>query len=137
MTLAVALRNKTPEPLVLVFTGAPTPTLDVEARDDKGRRAGWPASKPPRPRKPRAADAAKLFKVTLAGNGVARLTTTWDAVRTRWAPEKTQGAWSDRPFPRAPAGPLPAGRYELRVSLPLVAEKSELTTLETKVRVGK
>lgn len=139
VTLAVVLRNKTAEPLVLVFSGAPTPTFDVEARDDKGRRAGWPAGKPPKPRKARSTEAlsSKLYKVTLAANGVARLSTSWDAIRTRWAPEKTQTAWSDRPFPRAPAGPLSPGRYLLRVSVPLVAERSELTALEAKVRVGK
>jgi hypothetical protein len=43
----------------------------------------------------------------------------WDAVKTRWAPEKLKGTPPEKGYPRAPAGALPKGKYSLRVATPL------------------
>jgi hypothetical protein len=119
----ITLRNKTNEALALYFTGDPTPRFDLETTDAKGRRADLPATPWPGYAKggkpePREVKAAKL---TLERNGTARIKLTWDAVKTKWAPERAK-VWEGRGFPRAPGGPLKPGKYSLRVVLPLIGE---------------
>jgi hypothetical protein len=38
----------------------------------------------------------------------------------KWAPEKYRGTPPERGYPRAPAGPLPKGKYSVKVVTPLV-----------------
>ena len=40
-------------------------------------------------------------------------------MKTRWAPEKLKGTPPEMGYPRAPAGPLLKGKYNLRVVTPL------------------
>jgi hypothetical protein len=129
----VTLRNKTGEPVALYFTGDPTPRFDLEAVDGKGRRVDIPAAKwPGYPKgfKPEAREA-RVAKVTLDKRGVARLKLSWDAVKTRWAPERAK-IWEGRGYPRITAGPLGPGRYSLRLVLPLIGDV-ELTPLSVEV----
>lgn len=131
----ITLRNKTSEPLPLYFTGDPSPRFDIEAVDGKGRRVDLPSGKwPGYPRgfKPEARDA-KAAKVTLDKNGTARIKITWDAVKTKWAPEKAK-VWEGRGYPRLPAGPLGPGKYSLRVVLPLIGD---VEAPKVPVEVGK
>ena len=119
----IVLRNKTSEPLPIYFTGDPSPHFDLEALDSKGRRADLPKDKwPGYPKgfKPEAREA-KASRVTLDKNGSARLKLTWDAVKTKWAPEKAK-SWEGRGFPRSPSGPLAPGKYTLRLVLPLIGD---------------
>lgn len=119
----ITLRNKTNDPLALYFTGDPTPRFDIEAVDAKGRRADLPPTKfpgYPKGMKPEAREA-KAAKVTLSKLGAARLKLTWDAVKTKWAPERAK-VWEGRGPPRVTAGPLPPGKYTLRVVLPLIGD---------------
>jgi len=121
--LTVVLRNKTDAPLPLYFNGEPGPRFEIEAIDARGRRVDLPAGRwPGYPKgtkpEPRPAHAAKI---TLEKAGTARALVTWDAVRTRWAPERAR-SWEGRGHPRAAAGPLPRGHYMLRVVLPLVGD---------------
>jgi hypothetical protein len=119
----IVLRNKTSEPLPIYFTGDPTPHFDLEAVDSKGRRADLPSSKwpgYPKGYKPEAREA-KASRVTLDKNGSAKLRLTWDAVKTKWAPDKAK-SWEGRGFPRSPSGPLPPGKYMLRLVLPLIGD---------------
>ena len=119
----ITLRNKTSEPLPLYFTGDPFPRFDIEALDGKGRRADLPSTKwPGYPKgfKPEARDA-KAAKVTLDKNGTARIKIAWDAVKTKWAPDKAK-VWEGRGYPRLPAGPLAPGKYSLRIVLPLIGD---------------
>lgn len=121
--LVLTLRNKTNDPLALYFTGDPSPHFDVEALDAKGRRADLPAGKfPGYPKgfKPDSRDV-KGYRITLEKAGSARMKVSWDAVKTKWAPEKAK-TWEGRGYPRAPAGPMPAGKYTLRVLVPLIGE---------------
>jgi hypothetical protein len=134
--LMLTLKNKSSEPLPLYFTGDPTPRFEVEALDAKGKRIDLPAGKAPRtPAVP--GREVKAARVTLAPGGTARVKIPWDAVKTRWAPEKAK-TWEGRGYPRVAAGPLAAGKYVLRVVIPLVGvfEKGELEVPKLPIEVG-
>lgn len=135
----VTLRNTTNEPLVLYFTGEPSsPRFDVEALDGRGRRVDLPSTKwPGYPKgfKPETPDA-KVAKITLDKNGAAHVKTTWDAVKTKWAPEKAK-TWEGRGHPRVPSGPLGPGKYTLRVVLPLIGDDGDVEAPNVVVTVDK
>lgn len=132
--LVVTLHNKTNDPLPLYFTGDPNPHFDVEALDAKGRRADLPANKWPGYPKGFKPDTreVKASRITLDKGGTARVRIAWDAVKTKWAPDKAK-TWEGRGYPRAPAGPMPAGKYTLRVLVPLIGE---IDTPKVDVTVG-
>jgi len=122
--LVLNIRNKTDNPLPLYFTGDPNPRFDVEAYDAKGRsRVDLPPGKFPGYPKGFKPDAreAKAARITLEKNGTARVKVSWDAVKLKWAPDKAK-TWEGRGYPRAPAGPMPPGKYALRVVLPIIGE---------------
>ena len=119
--VTVTLRNRTAEPLPLYFTGDPLPKFDLETVDAKGRRADLPAAKwpgYPKGYKPEARDA-KASRITLEKNGTARVKLSWDAVKTRWAPDRAR-TWEGRGYPRVSGAALPPGKYSLRLVLPLL-----------------
>jgi hypothetical protein len=116
--LTITFKNKSSEPLPLYFTGDPRPLFDVEAVDLKGHRVDLPAGKPPKAPAVPTHDV-KASRITLAPGGTARVKITWDAVKTRWAPEKVK-SWDGRGYPRAPNGPLASGMYTLRIVVPLI-----------------
>ena len=134
--LTLLLKNKSNEPLPLYFTGDPTPRFEVEALDAKGKRVDLPPGKPPKSPAVPARDV-KAARITLAPGGSARVRIPWDAVKTRWAPEKAK-TWEGRGYPRVGAGPLGAGKYILRVVIPLVGvfEKSEIEVPKLPIEVG-
>jgi hypothetical protein len=120
--LTVTFRNKSNEPLPLYFSGNHAPHFEVEALDTKGRRADLPAGKSPAWPKgagPSALLNEKAWRVTLAGGASGQIKISWDAVKTRWAPEKAN-EWERPGFPRAVAGSLSPGKYTLRIDVPLV-----------------
>ena len=41
---------------------------------------------------------------------------SWDAVKMKWAPDKLKGTPPEKGYPRVPAGPLPKGKYALKVA---------------------
>lgn len=122
--LVLTLRNTTDNSLPLYFTGDPSPRFDVEAYDAKGRtRVDIPAGKfPGYPKgfKPEAREA-KAARITLEKNGSARVKVPWDAVKMKWAPDKAK-TWEGRGYPRTPAGPMPPGKYTLRVVMPVIGD---------------
>jgi hypothetical protein len=121
--LQVTLRNTSSEPLAVYFTGDPFPHFDVEATDSKGRRVDLPPGRwPGYPKgfKPEVKEA-KASKVTLPKDGTAKLKVTWDAVKTKWAPDRAK-TWDGRGFPRVPDKPLAKGKYSLRVVLPILGD---------------
>jgi hypothetical protein len=134
--LTLVLKNKSNEPLPLYFTGDPTPRFEVEALDAKGKRVDLPPGKAPKTPVVPARDV-KAARITLAPGGTARVKIAWDAVKTRWAPEKVK-TWEGRGYPRVAAGPLAAGKYVLRVVIPLVGvfEKGELEVPKLPIEVG-
>jgi hypothetical protein len=135
--LNVTFKNKSNDPLPLFFSGDPSPRFDVEAVDSKGKRVDLPTGKPPKTPALPTRDV-KAAKIILSPGGVARLRIPWDAVKTRWAPERVKGGWEGRGYPRAPAGPLGNGKYMLRVILPLIGafEKGELEVPKVPIDVG-
>jgi hypothetical protein len=123
LDVMVTYVNKTKEPMPLLFTVDPVPRFEVEAYDAKSHRVDLPGGQPPplpRGVSARGPGEAKTAKVVLAAGGMAKVQLGWDAVRTRWAPEKVRGAAPEKGYPRAPAGALPRGKYTLRVVTPLV-----------------
>lgn len=121
--LQVTLRNTSSEALNVYFTGTPYPQFDVEATDSKGKRVDLPPGRwPGYPKgfKPEAKEA-KASKVTIAKDGTAKLKVSWDAVKTKWAPERAK-SWDGRGFPRSPDKPLGKGKYLLKVVLPLIGD---------------
>jgi len=131
--LTVTFRNKSNDTLPLFFSGDPFPRFDVEAVDAKGRRVDLPPGKPPK----MPARDTKGYRVTLSAGGTARLRLSWDAVKTKWAPERAK-TWEGKGPPRAPAGNLPAGKYTLKLVIPLIGafEKGELDPPKVAMEVG-
>jgi hypothetical protein len=119
--VTVVIRNKSNDSVPLFFSGDPLPRFEVEAFDAKGKRVDLPPGKaPPWPKGVEPAKGeVKAQKVMLDKGGVARVKVSWDAVKTKWAPDKAK-VWDARGFPRVPSGPLPAGKYTLRVVVPIL-----------------
>jgi hypothetical protein len=118
----VSYTNKSNAVLPLYFTIDPMPRFDIEAYNAKGNRVDMPkASPPPLPAGMAAREPgeAKIARIMLAPNGTARMPLGWDAVKTRWAPEKLKGTPPEKGYPRAPAGALPKGKYSIKVVTPL------------------
>jgi hypothetical protein len=121
--LIVTIKNKTKAPMPLFFTIDPLPRFEVETYDAKNHRVDMPTTQPPPLPKgvtAREPGTPKTARVTLAPNGSAHVRVGWDAVRMKWAPEKVRGTPPERGYPRTAAGPLPKGKYTVRVVTPLV-----------------
>jgi len=132
--LTITLRNKSNEPLPLWFALDPMARFDTETLDAKGKRVDLPAGKPPKSPSPPSPKAARI---TLSAGGTARMKLAWDAVKTKFAPERA-ASWDRKGPPRAPAGNLPNGKYTLRVLIPLIGafEKGELDPPKFPIEVG-
>ena len=121
--LVVTFTNKTATPMPLSFRIDPLARFETEAYDAKSKRADVPPGHPPSPPKgytPPPPVEAKVARVTIAPNGSARVRVPWEAVKTKWAPEKVRGTPAERGFPRSPAGPLAKGKYTVKVVTPLI-----------------
>ncbi|HEY8078844.1 MAG TPA: hypothetical protein VIF62_32150 [Labilithrix sp.] len=121
--IVVAFTNKSKDPITLHFKIDPLPRFSVEAYDKKGKRVDVPGGNPPPPpkdAKQAAPSDAKAAKLTIAPNGTARARLSWDAVKTKWAPEKYKGTPPEKGYPTKAAGALPKGKYQLHVITPLV-----------------
>jgi hypothetical protein len=121
--IMVTFANKTKEPLTLHFRLDPTARFETEAYDAKSKRVDMPAGNPPSPPKGHTQappTEPKVARLTIAPGGNARARVSWEAVKTKWAPEKLRGTPAEKGFPRVPAGPLPKGKYSVKVVTPLV-----------------
>jgi hypothetical protein len=121
--ILVTYANKKDKPITLDFTIDPTPRFSVETYDLKSnKRVDIPAA--PQPKLPAGmppleATQVSIARVTLAPNGKATVHVGWDAVKTRWAPEKLKGTPPEMGYPRVPAGNLSKGKFSLKVITPL------------------
>jgi hypothetical protein len=142
--LIVTFTNKTTGLMPLDFLVDPMPRFQVEAYTGKHpHRVDVPPGSPPKvpagtaPREPGAPSTARI---TLAANGHASVKLGWDATKMRWAPEKLKGTPPEQGYPRAAAGPLPKGKYVLRVVTPLIGIfegiDHEMSAPKTVVDVG-
>jgi len=122
--IVVIYTNKGQLPLALDFMIDPVPRFTVEAYDAKGnKRVDLPRGEPPPPPKDateRLPSPQGTARIILSPFGIARVKIGWDATRTKWAPENYKGTPIEMGYPRKSAGPLPAGKYQLRVATPLV-----------------
>jgi len=123
LDILVTYANKSAAPIALDFTVDPTARFTVEAYGAKSnKRVDLPAGAQPKlppGTPPREPGEAHVARITLAANGKATVHVPWDATRMRWAPEKLKGTPPEMGYPRAPNGPLPRGKYNLRVLTPL------------------
>jgi hypothetical protein len=120
--LLVSYTNKSGAPMPLFFTIDPMPRFEIETYNAKGNRVDKPKNSPPplpSGMAPREPGEAKTARIVLAPNGTARMPLGWDAVKMKWAPDKLRGTPPEKGYPRAPAGPLPKGKYSVRVVTPL------------------
>jgi len=141
--LVVTFANKSKDPLVLHFKIDPVARFEVETWDKKGKRADMPTGNPPPPPKNATQpppSEPKAARVTIAPNGTARARVPWEAVKTKWAPEKYRGTPPERGYPRAPAGPLPKGKYTVKVVTPLVGVSEgvdhEMSAPKVEIEIG-
>jgi hypothetical protein len=140
----VVYKNKSKKDLPLYFVVDPEPRFEFQAFTLKGARADNPsAAAPPLPSEVTNAPTPdqKVAKVTLPTLGTATLTLKWDAVKYKWASkERAKGALPGRGYPRDPAGPLPKGKYVLRVVTPLTGVLEgidhEVSQPRTQISVG-
>jgi len=143
--VTITLHNKGTKPLSLDFAVDPEPRFEFQAFTTKGVRADRPSGDAPPlpPEVQNAPEADKgIARVTLAPNGHAKLTATWTAVKYKWvSKDKAKGALPGRGYPTEPAGPLPKGKYVLRVLMPLLniteGADHEMTQPRTPIEVGK
>jgi hypothetical protein len=141
--IIVTFTNKSAAPLPLLFLIDPLPRFQVEAYRVKGavRVDLPPGNQPSVPdnlhREPSQPGTARI---TLAPNGKATVKVGWDATKMRWAPEKLRGTPPEQGYPRAAAGPLPKGKYVLRVVTPLIGVfegiDHEVSAPRTPIEVG-
>lgn len=142
MDLTVVFTNKSAHALALDFVLDPTARFTVEVYDAKtGKRADLPPGAPPPP--PKGAkrpdpSPPSTARVTIVAQGTGKLVVPWEAVRTKWAPDKYKGTPPEMGFPRTNAGPLGKGKYRLRVVTPLtgVFEGIDKEVSAPKVEVG-
>jgi len=122
--IAITYHNKGKVDLPLDFVVDPEPRFELELYTRKGTRVDKPLGGEPAlpPEIAKAGPAEKqIARITLAPQGTARLSLTWNAVKYKWASkEKAKGAAAGHGYPREPAGPVPRGKYILRVVTPLV-----------------
>jgi hypothetical protein len=122
--VSVVLKNKSKAKLPLDFTVDPDPRFKFELSTPKGARVDKPpGNEPSLPAQGSSSEEIaqpRLARVTLDPNGSATLLLPWQAVKYKWAPkEKAKGALAGHGYPREPAGPLPKGKYVLRLVMPL------------------
>jgi hypothetical protein len=123
--VTVIYTNKGKGLLPLSFVVNPLPRFELEAYDAKGNRVDNPPGEAPGVVPSAAPQDDRYATIKLAENGTAKITMGWDAAKMRWAPEKLKGAALGSKFPRSPAGPLPKGKYTLRLATPLVGITEE------------
>ena len=135
--VTLTLKNKTSDPIPLYFTGEGRVRFEVEAFDAKGKgRVDLPNGKPPKAATP-AGRPAKTSKIVLLAGGSAKIRVPWDAVKTRWAPEKVK-TWDGRGPARAGDTDLRPGKYQLRIPLPILTpEKGDFDSPRVTVDVVK
>jgi hypothetical protein len=121
LDVTVVFHNKGKSDLPLEFVVDPEPYFSFEVWNEKGQRVDAPAGDAPSlPSSVGAAPDKKAARATLVTNGKGEVKLTWEANKLKWAPkDKVKGAVPGRGYPTVAAGPLPKGKYTLKVITPL------------------
>ncbi len=141
--ITVNFTNKSKGVLPLSFMVNPLPRFEIETYDAKGKRVDMPSGDHPAwPSTHVTADPEqKTAQIKLAENGTGRVHLKWEATKMKWAPEKAKGAANGSPYPRTAAGPLPKGKYTLRVVTPLIGvfegSDHEVSSPKVEIEVAK
>jgi len=107
--VAVTITNDSADKVPVFFRLDPIAHFEILATDAKGKPADLPAGK-----KPNAKEAAsRTARVTLMPGGVIKVSALWEAVKKKWATHNGKVA-------AVSAGPLPRGKYKLRIVPPFV-----------------
>lgn len=143
-TVTVSYHNKGSKDLPLYFVVDPEPRFEFEVSRPKGGRVDRPAGH--EPALPVAVASApppdKLIAlVTIAPQGTATASLPWEAVRHRWASkDAAKGAAPGHGYPQEAAGPLPPGKYVMRVVTPLIGVSEgidhEISQPQLKFEIG-
>jgi hypothetical protein len=124
VNVTITLHNKGKADLPLDFVVDPEPHFELELHSLKGARAdNPPGAEPALPSSvtDQGAPDKAISRITLAPGGTATLAFPWDAVKYKWASaDRAKGALPGQHYPRDVAGPLPRGKYALKVVMPLV-----------------
>jgi hypothetical protein len=142
--ITVVITNKGAKELPLEFVADPEPHFEVGAFTAKGVRADKPVgNEPALPANVtgQTPPDKTVSRVTLSPKGTAMFVLPWDAVKYKWASaDRAKGALPGQPYPREVAGPLPKGKYVVRVVMPLIGvaegKDHELSQPRTEVEVG-
>jgi hypothetical protein len=142
--VTLTLHNKGKVDLPLDFVADPEPHFDLELYTMKGARADNPAgAEPALPSSvtDQPAPDKAIARLTLSPGGTATLVLPWDAVKYKWASaDRAKGALPGQHYPRDVAGPLPKGKYAIRVVTPLVGisegSEHEISQPRTPIEVG-
>jgi hypothetical protein len=122
--ITLTLHNKGAVDLPLDFVADPEPRFDLEVYTMKGSRAeNPPGAEPALPSSvtDQGAPDKAIARLTLAPGGTATLVLPWEAVKYKWAAaDRAKGATPGQHYPRDVAGPLPKGKYAIKVVMPLV-----------------
>jgi hypothetical protein len=123
-TLTLTLHNKGKADLPLDFVADPEPRFDLEVYTMKGSRAeNPPGAEPALPSSvtDQGAPDKAISRITLSPGGTATLALPWEAVKYKWASvDRAKGATPGMHYPRDVAGPLPKGKYAVKIVMPLV-----------------
>jgi len=142
--VTITLHNKGEKPLSLDFAVDPEPRFEFQVYTTKGSRADKPAGDAP-PLPPEVANAPEadkgIARITMAPNGHAKIVAPWTAVKYKWvSKDKAKGALPGRGYPTEASGPLPKGKYVLRVLMPLLnvteGVDHEMTQPRVPIEVG-
>lgn len=141
--LQVTFTNKSQAPLPLSFRIDPVARFEVETFDAKKKRADMPSGSPPPPPKGHAAPPpgdTRVARITILPAGFARVRIPWQASRMKWAPDQVRGTAVEKGYPRKPAGPLPRGKYQVKIVTPLIGVfeggEHEVSAPKVEIEVG-
>ncbi len=124
--LKITITNESSDKVPVYFKLDPKPHFEVEATDARGKRVDTPSGKAPKTAK-KEEGAARTGRITLMPGGTIKAAVTWDALKHKYVKDGV-----------VPAGPLPLGKYTLKVVTPLAGfrDVNEFGRPTTPIEVG-
>ncbi len=142
--LTIIFTNKGKDSFPLWFNVDPDPRIEIEVYNKKSnKRVDAPAgNEPALPESVANAPAAEkqTARATLVTNGTAQIKVNWPAMKYKWASkDRAKGAIPGHGYPKEAVGPLPKGKYIVKVILPMFGVfeglNHEVTTQQTEIEI--